>query len=1033
MTESILKSIIKLYAIFSQLLPDNKQNIAADIVRSYLEHLININRVNQLLSIYRFYSKEFIERSKKRQKHKDPLFTVKTVLICEQLNKQLLQKQKIPIILQLLDILSYKNDITESDLDLIKTLALTLHFNEETFNDCKAFVFDSIDNIIVKDSVLLIDNAQDPVLSGIKHWQQKNLKGNVIFLYIEETHDFVFRLYGHDDQLFLNGVNITPGRTYGFNKGSVLRSALMGTIYYTDITRIFFSNQSELNFTFSAKDLEFKFKYSDNGILPFSLSLRSGQLVGIMGGSGVGKSTLLNLLNGNLKPLNGKVLINEYDVHKDKEKLKGIIGYVPQEDLLIEELTVYQNLYFNAKLCFGDLNSKEIDYLVIGMLSELDLYDIKDMPVGGPINKFISGGQRKRLNISLELIREPFLLFVDEPTSGLSSTDSDLIMDLLIEQAQKGKLVVMNIHQPSSDIFRLLDKLIVIDKGGRIIYHGNPSDALIYFKTTRHLINADAGECITCGNLNPEQILQIVEAKKIGETGKYTDKRVVTPEVWYDLYKKNIESVLESGHEVNTRIPPGLLKIPDKFNQFKIFSFRNFLSKLSDRQYMLINLVEAPLLAFILGIFTRYNAGNENSEYAYIFSENVNLPVYIFMSVIVVLFLGLMISAEEIIRDRKIIQREAFLHLSKYSYYNSKLIWLLALSAVQTFSFILVGNWIMGIKGMLIPYWLILFSAAVFSNVVGLNISDSLKSVVSIYVLIPLLLVPQILLGGAMVKFDKMNKRTSSQEYVPFIGDLMTSRWAYEALSVYQFTNNKYEKHFYHIEMKESQSSFNVNYLLPELQIKLEKISNQENSSDAGNNYLKNINILRNELYTLARYDDNIRLFKDTKNITPISFNSGLASELTEYLKKLREYYIKVMNASINQRDLIIEDLTRKIGGKDKVLLLKQNYYNDKLAEQVLNKRDYDKITQYKYHLVQKAEPGFHIPESRYGRAQFFAPYKRIGSETISTYSFNLMVIWIFNIIFYLSLQFGILKKGIDSLNNFGFKGLKSHKGQVHT
>lgn len=1033
MTESVLKAIIRLYAIFSQLLPDNKQDIATEIVESYLVHLVNINRVNQYLSIYKFYSKEFIERSKKRQKHKDPIFTVKAVLVCEQLNNQLLQKQKILIIMQLLDILSYKSDLSESDLDLIKTMAITLHFNEETFSDCKAFVFDSIENIIVKGSVLLIDNSQNSALHGIKHWNQKNLKGSIIFLFIEQTHDFVFRQYGQDDQLILNGITITPNRTYSFNKGSVLRGVLMGTIYYSDIHRIFFSHQSDLKFSLSAEELEFRFKYSDNGILPFSLSLGSGQLVGIMGGSGVGKSTLINLLNGNLKPVKGRVLINGCDVHKDKEQLQGIIGYIPQEDLLIEELTVYQNLYFNAKLCFGDLTNEEIKYLVIGMLSELDLYDTKDMPVGGLVNKFISGGQRKRLNISLELIREPYLLFVDEPTSGLSSTDSDLIIDLLIEQTQKGKLVVMNIHQPSSDIFKLFDKLIVIDKGGRIIFYGNPTDALIYFKTTRHLINADDGECITCGNLNPEQILQIVEAKEISKSGKRTEKRIVPPEAWYDLYKKKIESGFEINPEVESQIPPGFLKIPNRFNQFKIFSLRNLLSKLSDRQYMFINLVEAPLLAFILGIFTRFNSGNEKSEYAYVFSENVNLPVYIFMSVIVVLFLGLMISAEEIIRDRKIIQREAFLHLSKGSYYNSKLIWLLALSAIQALSFILVGNWIMGIKGMLLPYWLILFSTAVFSNVVGLNFSDSLKSVVSIYVLIPLLLVPQILLGGAMVKFDKMNKRTTSQEYVPIIGDLMASRWSYEALSIYQFMNNEYEKHFLQIEMKESQASFNVNYLIPELQLKLTEIANFEGSISSGDDYLKDIKILRNEIAALARYDDKITLFEKIENITAENFNSELASRLDIYLRKLHGYYIKVMDAAINEKDKKIEDLGRKIGGKDKILLLRRNYYNDKLAEQVLNKRDYDRIIQFKDRLLQKAEPGFHIPESRFGRAQFFAPYKRIGNVIISTYWFNLAVLWIFNIIFYLSLQFGVIKKGIDLLSNFGFRSIKSNLKQVHS
>ncbi len=149
----------------------------------------------------------------------------------------------------------------------------------------------------------------------------------------------------------------------------------------------------------------------------------TGKLVGIIGGSGVGKSTLLNVLNGNLKPQKGKVLINGYNLNYEKEKseLQGVIGYVPQEDLLIEDLTVYQNLFFNAKLCLNQFGKDEIEETVNKILEDLDLQDIKDLKVGNPLKKVISGGQRKRLNIGLELIREPSILFVDEPTSGLSS------------------------------------------------------------------------------------------------------------------------------------------------------------------------------------------------------------------------------------------------------------------------------------------------------------------------------------------------------------------------------------------------------------------------------------------------------------------------------------------------------------------------------------------------------------------------------------------------------------------------------------
>jgi ABC-type multidrug transport system ATPase subunit len=131
------------------------------------------------------------------------------------------------------------------------------------------------------------------------------------------------------------------------------------------------------------------------------------------------------------------------------------------------------------------------------------------------MNKKISGGQRKRLNCGLELIREPSVLFVDEPTSGLSSRDSENIMDLLKELALKGKLIFVVIHQPSSEIFKMFDKLMITDTGGYPIYHGNPLDAIVYFKTAVQAINQSESECTRCGNVNPEQIFNIIEGEGV--------------------------------------------------------------------------------------------------------------------------------------------------------------------------------------------------------------------------------------------------------------------------------------------------------------------------------------------------------------------------------------------------------------------------------------------------------------------------------------------------------------------------------------
>src|SRR5690606_12623477 len=144
-----------------------------------------------------------------------------------------------------------------------------------------------------------------------------------------------------------------------------------------------------------------------------------------------------------------------------------------------------------------------------------------------------------RLNIGLELLREPAVLFCDEPTSGLSSRDSENIIDLLKELSLKGKLVFAVIHQPSSDIFKMFDKLLILDNGGYQIYYGNPVDAIIYFKRCINMVNSEEGECHQCGNVNPEQIFNIIETRVINEYGHFTNERKMSPEQWYELFRKH--------------------------------------------------------------------------------------------------------------------------------------------------------------------------------------------------------------------------------------------------------------------------------------------------------------------------------------------------------------------------------------------------------------------------------------------------------------------------------------------------------------
>lgn len=1017
MNESILNALLQLFAIIANVSKDGISFRARNIVKSYLSQHLNAKLINKYLKLFNQYIQDHhpeIFNKETKSAEKTIFSSDKVLQIGEEINRNLLQREKFIVFLRLVEFINEDEVMTQKELDFIKTVADTFNISESSHNNTRAFVLNLLSTDIEKDKILVIDDNPEPAIPDVKHISKNNLGGRIVVLWHATTNTYVFRYTGKSN-LYLNGHNIFPGRIGLMEQGAMITGHKITPIYYSDISRKFHHSETAAKIYFTAENIEFRFRGSTKGIKKFNFAKESGNLIGIMGGSGVGKSTLLNILSGKLKPQNGRILINGIDIHKNKEKLEGMIGFVPQDDLLIEDLTVFQNLYYNARLCFSNFSEKEILERVNKVLIDLELDDIKHLKVGNPLKKIISGGQRKRLNIALELIREPLILFADEPTSGLSSMDSEKVMFLLKEQTIKGKLVIVNIHQPFSDIFKLFDRIVILDKGGYTIFKGNPIDALIYFKSLSDYVNAEEGQCLYCGNVTPEEILQIVEAREVDEYGKLTKERKVSPEEWYKNYLEKIEAKTPVKPK-KEKLPEIFFKIPNPFVQFKIFSIRNILSKLANRQYMLVSFLEAPLLAAIIGFFTKY-ISDLSSTGSYIFRENENLPVYLFMAIIVALFMGLMVSAEEIIRDRKILERESFLNLSRLSYLYSKIMVLFAISAIQTFTFVIIGNTILEIKGMTFSYWLILFTTSCLANMIGLNISSGLNSVVAVYIIIPFILVPQMLFTGVIVKFDRLHKVFRHPVYVPFIGDLITSRWAYEALAVHQYKKNKYQKTFFAFEKEKSNASYQTAFLIPKLQTRVEESVRNIKLDQNQKRTEQNLELLANEIrFSQINYD--WPLFYQIEKLTINSFDTTVARNTLSYLAGLKAYTLNKQKEASRQIDNIFEDLLIQPGGKDAIIKLKMDYFNDKLAEQLTNRNILEKIIELDNHFIRKKDPIYMEPSSNYGRAHFYAPFKKLGNLSIDTFWFNTLVIWLTSFILYIALVFDVLRKIIVWFEN---------------
>ena len=1019
MSEEILKALTQLFAIITKQdggVTETERNFVISIFNEDLDK----DSIIEYLALYdEFvgYGKEVeVTTKKKLTSVKD---SVRTLAICRKINKTLTQKQKIVVLIKLFELVSSDRNFSSQRMEIINTVSEVFNITADEYKLIKDFILYTKDSTLDLDDLLFARKKSEKTLEKAREIYV-SISGELLFLRVKSV-DMYFVRYLGEEEILLNGFAIKPGVNNQFSHGSTIKTPSGNALYYSDLIRHFLSEVETVNLSFIAEDLEKKFHTGAIGLRDINISEGPGKLIGIMGASGAGKTTLLNVLSGIDKPTSGSLKINGVDLFSNEtEKVKGVIGYISQDDLLIEELTVYQNLYYNAKLCFADMDEEELDKRVMATLSNLGLDQRKDLRVGSVLDKTISGGQRKRLNIALELIREPAVMFVDEPTSGLSSRDSENVIDLLKELTLKGKLIFVVIHQPSSDIYKMFDKMMIMDVGGYPVYYGPPVEAVTYFKAASNQVGAEKGQCQTCGNVNPEQIFNIIEAKVVDEYGEFTNKRKVTPVQWKEQYDHNFTP--EKVKEIQ-ELPPRSLKIPSKLKQSIIFAKRDLLSKLSNKQYMLINLLEAPLLAFILAFLIRYKSGPGGQEYIYRFNENI--PVYIMMALIVALFMGLTVSAEEIIKDRKILKRESFLNLSWNSYLLSKLFILFVLSAIQTIIFTVIGNLILEIHGMTLTYWLVLFSISCTANVIGLNISSAFNSAVTVYILIPLLIIPQMVLSGLLFSFDKLNEIVSTKGKVPIVADFMASRWGYEGVAVRQFMTNNYESKFYEFEKNELQSDFKSSYWVKELKSRLNYAIDYINSSDEKQlkKVRQNLSLIKLELIE----DAGTSIVQDIDlniALSPETFNPEIGKELMNYLDVLFKKYLNEYNLAVQKKDKLIYGYENTF--KYDLNEMKNNHYNESLTDLVRNLAVKDRVIEFKGRLLQIIDPVFNEPKNPKNlldyRTHFFAPKKHFLGVYFDTYWFNVSVIWIMTFILYIALYFEWLKKLIGSTETISKK-----------
>ena len=519
-----------------------------------------------------------------------------------------------------------------------------------------------------------------------------------------------------------------------------------------------------------------KQKFISNDI---SFTIDAGEVMAIMGPSGSGKSTLLKAILGTIPLEKNKdiIYINGNDATKSGLSIiNHKVGYVPQDDVLIEELTIKENIRsFHTIAIDSDYSNGELDRRIDNILNELNL-NVKEQLGNKKINQ-ISGGQRKRVNIALELINEPDILIIDEPTSGLSSLDSLDLLQYLKNYAKSGKMVIIIIHQPSADIYSIFDNLLLLNNKGECVFSGK-----------KEALNGASKRNNYDYNTYPDKVMLSIEEDNIK--------------------KSTNEKLLETSRNIPKK--KMIRPVSEILKDFWTLIKRNLLIKTRDKMSQLITFAVPPLLAVLISIVFKFS--NEGQEY--LFTQNSLYGQFLFMMIISGMFLGLVGSVTEIIRDRKMLEREVLRGLSTTNYFFSKLIVSLIFGSIQGVLFVIVSMYMLEANDYIYPNLIVILLTMFVSISIGLLISMLVKTSVAAYNLIPLLLIPQIILGGAFLPFSNMGKEIYLWEdrgaQIPLMAKVIPATWIYEAaMSLnYEYTEqNRLDKNINLMQLKTNKNA----------------------------------------------------------------------------------------------------------------------------------------------------------------------------------------------------------------------------------
>lgn len=550
-------------------------------------------------------------------------------------------------------------------------------------------------------------------------------------------------------------------------------------------------------------------------------SLKRGEMACILGPSGSGKSTLLSMLAGHLEPSFGTIRYNGERLTPGSDNLRRHIAYIPREDILDEAMTVGEHVYQASIARRPRLSHTERKRRVLSVLGFVGIGHLSNRTVGRAGERTISDGERTRLNLGLDLTGTAEVFLIDEPISGLSSRDSERVIDTL-EEMSHGRIVLCTLHRPAQTLLNRFDKVMVLDGHGKMAFWGTPQEMMTYFQeAAKELKLKVPAEAISAGGA--DYVFEVLEApfRRIGSA------RASDSGLWQSRFEKSPAYAAEAENNKqrsgeNRSIPRLPQRSPlELWRLFRLWILRTFLSRVRSRMGLYAVLLEGPVLALLIAGTLR-----AASDVPYTFYKALHINEYLFLSLVLAMFFGLTDSACEILRDRPILRRESNYRLFIPGYLLSKVLVLTGIAGLQCALYLIVGNLILGIYGMFWNHFLVMLLTAFVGIALSLMVSAIVRSERTALNIVPLLLVPQILLAGAMVRFEEMNEfspkipdgvlpevvdvrlsnlrhRVAYQDEVtheitsksvPLIAEFCPLRYAFEMMFVIQTSENLWDK-----------------------------------------------------------------------------------------------------------------------------------------------------------------------------------------------------------------------------------------------